>query len=159
MFVKNIIDETFQDYKKPSMMIATCQCDRKCLNELGLDISICQNSNLVKQNTKEILNHNIVQRYLKNPITKAIVMGGLEPFLQFDEMNNLIHKFRDYTDDDIVIYTGYYPEESQKQITILQQYKNIIIKFGRYNPNYNKQFDKILGVELATSNQFALKIS
>lgn len=159
MFVKNIIDEVFQDYKKPSMMIATCKCDWKCLTELGLDINICQNSSLVKQKTVQKLNDEIVERYLNNPITKAIIIGGLEPFLQFEEVIVLIHKFRDYTNDDIVIYTGYYPEEIKNEINRLKQYKNIIVKYGRYNPNYNKAFDDVLGIELISSNQFAVKIS
>lgn len=159
MKVKTIMDESFQDYKKPSMLIATCECNWKCLTELGLDISICQNSSLVKQKTIQKLNQSIVDRYLDNPITKAIVIGGLEPFLQFEEMINLIHKFRDYTNDDIVIYTGYYPEEILNEINRLKEYKNIIIKFGRYNPNYHKKFDEVLGVELISSNQFAVKIS
>jgi pyruvate-formate lyase-activating enzyme len=159
MFVKNIIDEVFQDYKKPSMMIATCKCDWKCLTELELDIGICQNSSLVKQKTVQKLNDEIVERYLNNPITKAIIIGGLEPFLQFEEVIVLIHKFRDYTNDDIVIYTGYYPEEIKNEINRLKQYKNIIVKYGRYNPNYNKAFDDVLGIELISSNQFAVKIS
>ena len=71
----------------------------------------------------------------------------------------LIHKFRDYTNDDIVIYTGYYPEEIKNEINRLKQYKNIIVKYGRYNPNYNKTFDDVLGIELISSNQFAVKIS
>jgi pyruvate-formate lyase-activating enzyme len=159
MFVKNIIDEVFQDYKKPSMMIATCKCDWKCLTELELDIGICQNSSLVKQKTVQKLNDEIVERYLNNPITKAIIIGGLEPFLQFEEVIVLIRKFRDYTNDDIVIYTGYYPEEIKNEINRLKQYKNIIVKYGRYNPNYNKAFDDVLGIELISSNQFAVKIS
>ena len=47
--LKSIIDESFQDYKKPSMMLAMCKCDWKCLKEQCLDYSICQNSELVKQ--------------------------------------------------------------------------------------------------------------
>ena len=38
-------------------------------------------------------------------------------------------------------------------------FKNIIIKFGRYIPNRNNKYDEILGVTLASDNQFAEKIS
>jgi hypothetical protein len=32
---------------------------------------------------------------------------------------------------------------------------NIIVKFGRYRPNQEPHFDKVLGVELASDNQYA----
>jgi len=32
---------------------------------------------------------------------------------------------------------------------------NIIVKFGRYRPNQEKHYDKILGVFLASDNQYA----
>ena len=49
--------------------------------------------------------------------------------LQFEEVLEFIKQFRKYSNDDIVIYTGYYPEEIQDKIKELIQYKNIIIKF------------------------------
>lgn len=157
--LKNILDENFQDYKKPSMMLATCQCDWKCLKEQRLDISICQNSELAKQQNINISVDNIIDRYINNPITKAIVIGGLEPFLQFDEVLQFIQLFRQKCDDDIVIYTGYYPDEIEDKITQLKQYKNITIKFGRYIHEDTKIFDKVLGIWLVSANQFATKIS
>ena len=45
----------------------------------------------------------------------------------------------------------------QDKIKELIQYKNIIIKFGRYIPNKDKRFDEVLGVWLASDNQFAAK--
>jgi len=159
MKVKKIIDEVFQDYKKPAMMIAMCKCDWKCLKEQGLDISLCQNYELRNGKNIDISISSIINRYINNEITKAIVINGLEPFLQFDEFLELIKEFRKVTNDDIVIYTGYYPEELTKELAILNKYKNIIVKFGRYIPNRNKKYDDILGVELISDNQFALKIS
>ena len=41
--IKEIVDENFQDYKKPSMFISAISCDFKCLKELSMDIKICQN--------------------------------------------------------------------------------------------------------------------
>ena len=157
MKIKYIIDENFQDYKKPSMMLATCCCDWKCLKELNLDISICQNSQIAQQKNIEVSIENIINRYLNNPITQAVVIGGLEPMLQYEEILEFVKQFRQYSNDDIVIYTGYYPEEIQDKIKELIQYKNIIIKFGRYIPNKDKRFDEVLGVWLASDNQFAVK--
>lgn len=153
------MDENFQDYKKTSMMLATCYCNWKCLKEQGLDINICQNSELAKLNNIEISTKSIIDRYLNNPITNAVVIAGLEPFLQFNEVLNFIKEFRNQSEDDIVIYTGYYPDEIANEINQLKRYKNIIIKFGRYIPNDEKIFDKILGVWLVSSNQFACKIN
>ena len=42
---------------------------------------------------------------------------------------------------------------------ILKKFKNIIVKFGRYRPNFQKHFDEVLGVELASTNQYAKRIS
>ena len=157
--LKSILDETFQDYKKPSMLLATCICDWKCLKEQNLDISICQNSELAKQNNIDISIDEIVNRYINNSITQAIIIAGLEPMLQFEEVLNFVKVFRNKNDDDIVIYTGYYPDEVINEIEQLKQYKNIIVKYGRYIPNKSKRYDEILGIELVSDNQFAIKIS
>jgi len=157
--LKNIMDENFQDYKKTSMMLATCQCDWKCAKEGGFDVSICQNSELAKQKNIEVSIDSIVDRYLNNPITQAIVIGGLEPMLQFDEVLELINVFRQKCEDDIVIYTGYYPDEIIDKLCKLVEYKNIIVKFGRYKENSGKVFDGVLGIWLSSSNQYGVKIS
>jgi len=159
MWIKNIMDENFQDYKKTSMMIATCQCDWKCAKDGGFDISVCQNSELANQKNIEVSIKSIINRYLNNPITQAIVIGGLEPMLQFDEVLELIDKFRLVSKDDIIIYTGYYPYELINKLCQLVEYKNIIIKFGRYKENNSKIFDTVLGVWLSSNNQYAIKIS
>jgi pyruvate-formate lyase-activating enzyme len=153
------MDENFQDYKKPSMLIATCKCDWKCLKEQCLDISICQNSDLSKQNTIDMPIDVIVDRYINNPITEAIIIGGLEPFLQFEEVLNFIFACRKKTDDDIVIYTGYYPNEIENKLILLSSFKNIIVKFGRFIPDSKSKYDEILGIALASDNQFAMKTS
>ena len=158
--VKEIIDENFQDYKKPSMFIASVKCDFKCLRELGLDISICQNTHISKLPDKKIQIFEIFSRYESNPITSAIVIGGLEPMLQFEEIFNLISYFRSNKClDDFVIYTGYYPEEIKKEVQKLKKFDNIIIKYGRFIPNSNPKYDEVLGVTLSSKNQYAVKIS
>lgn len=161
MEIKQLIDETFQDYKKPSMLIASCFCNWKCLTECNLNIDICQNSNLSKQDNINISAEDILKRYISNPITKSIVFGGLEPMLQYEDILDFIKIFRKkyLINDDIVIYTGYYPNEIKDKIKELKEYSNIIIKFGRYIPNKKSKYDEVLGINLISDNQFALKIS
>lgn len=159
MHIKALLDQDVVNYKKTSMFIATCICDWKCCTELNKDICLCQNSPIAKQKTFDFSNQKIIKRYMKNKLTNAIVIAGLQPFKQFEEMLELIKDFRNITNDDIVIYTGYYPEEIKEQINKLKNYQNIIIKFGRYHPDQKSHFDKILGVYLANKEQYAVKIS
>lgn len=160
MKIKNIIDEDFTNYKKPSMFIAFPYCTFKCDRECGKPI--CQNSELANAPDIEIKISEIVQRYINNPITSAIVIGGLEPFDSWDDLWKLIVEFRHFTTDDIVIYTGYTEEEIYNMrfaLNNLKQFPNIIIKYGRYIPQKLAIFDFVLGVNLASSNQYARKIS
>ena len=83
----------------------------------------------------------------------------MEPFDQFNELFLLIKEFREKTNVDIVVYTGYNENEIQEQIEKLKQFENIIIKFGRYIPNQSPHYDKLLGIELASDNQYAKRIS
>jgi organic radical activating enzyme len=159
MLVKDIVDEAFQDYKKPAMFIATAKCDWKCCTEAGCDKSLCQNSPIAKQKSFQIPNDEIVKRYMANPLTKAIVIGGLEPFLQEEELLSLIHTFREQTQDDIVIYTGYRLEEVAQIVERLSHYNSIIVKFGRFLPKSTKVYDKTLGIWLNSNNQYAERIS
>ena len=158
MVIKGLVDEDFVNYKKPSMYIAFPNCDFKCDREAGC--SICQNSGLANEPDIDISFIEIVSRYVKNPITKAIVFGGLEPF-DSEELFMFIEYIRNYTDDDIIIYTGYTEEEIFDEVNWLQEsgITNIIIKFGRFIPNQEKHYDEVLGVELASPNQYARRIS
>ncbi len=140
------------------MFISLGTCDWKCCKELGLESSICQNSELAKAEEIEVSLEAIRREYLENPITQAIVVGGLEPFTYFMELLDLVDEFRRYTSDDIVIYTGYYPYEIINELIYLSKYDNIILKFGRYIPGDEKHLDKILGVELVSDNQYAVRL-
>jgi hypothetical protein len=160
MKVKNIVTEDFVNYKIPSMFIATCVCDWKCCIEQSLDVSICQNHEIISQPDIDISPSKIYHMYITNNISNAIIFGGLEPILQFNEMLDVIKYFRkNNINDMIIIYTGYYQNEIKEQIKILQNYKNIIIKFGRYQPNNKPHYDETLGVDLISDNQYAIKIS
>ena len=159
MRLLTLIDEDFSNYKKPSMFIGTIQCGGKCCIEQNLPLSVCQNNEWRNKKVITIESDLICKRYMKNYITDALVIGGLEPFEQFDEVYELIKLFRTHTNDDVVIYTGYNPEEIIDQVEKLMDFKNIIIKFGRYIPDRPSKFDEVLGVTLASGNQYAERIS
>ena len=158
MLLKNLIEEDFVNYRLPSMFLGTVNCDWKCCKEAGIDVCCCQNSEMSNMKTIEIDNIALINRYMDNPITKSVVIGGLEPMLQFDDILNFIDEFRKVSGDDIVIYTGYYKKELFTKVEQLKRYKNIIVKFGRYVPNKEKKFDDVLGVWLANSEQIAERL-
>lgn len=167
MLVKGIIDEDFINYKKPSMYIATPKCSFKCDKECGC--AVCQNSELALARGHNIGIRALVKRYLTNPITKAIVISGLEPFDSPELLYELVLGFREVGClDDIVIYTGY----TEKELTLddsgrqevatynwLRHYPNIYIKFGRFIPDQESHYDEVLGVKLASDNQYGKKVS
>lgn len=156
--IRGLVDEDFVNYKKPAMFIAFPYCTFKCDKECGYPV--CQNSSLVENtNIINIDEQIIIDRYIKNPITHSIVISGLEPFDSFNELVILIRSFREKTSDDIVIYSGYNKEEITSYIEELKQFKNIIIKFGRFIPNQEKHYDEVLQVTLASPNQYGEKIS
>lgn len=160
MLIKGLTDEDFVNYKKSSMFIALGHCDWKCCKEANIPITVCQNSELAKQKEIEVSVDEIFRRYIQNPITKAIVIGGLEPLSMADEVLNLIKYFRNNgCDDDFVIYTGYYATEIPRFMTQLLMYKNIVVKQGRFIPNRPKRYDEVLGVTLVSDNQYAERIS
>lgn len=159
MRVRGLIDEDFVNYKVPSMFIGTAMCDWKCCIEQNLDRSICQNSSLYNSKIVDVPVRSLYLRYINNPISKAIVIGGLEPILQFNELIELVYRFRyEGCADDFVIYTGYYPNEIKQEIIKLQKSNGVIMKFGRYIPGHDKHFDDVLGVYLASDNQYAMRI-
>jgi len=161
MRVKTIVDEDFVNYKKPSMFIGTISCNGKCCIEAGIPLSVCQNDGWRSCAPVNVNTRGLCERYLNNKLTKAIVFGGLEPFEQFNEMAWFISVLRyNYRcNDDIIIYTGYYPDEIETEVKLLSEFENIIIKFGRYVPDRPSRVDEVLGVELASDNQYAIKIS
>lgn len=177
MIVKQIVDEDFVNYKNPSMFIAFPNCSWKCEKECGK--RVCQNGTLATSPDIEIDVEKIVARYMNNPITNAIVLGGLEPFDSFFDLYNFVSCLREKCSDDIVIYTGYTKEElinkkvdvetticdgyifsfDTNYLYLIEAFCNIVIKFGRYIPNQEPHFDEVLGVNLASNNQYAEKLS
>ncbi len=157
MKVLNLIYEDFTNYKKPSMFIGMGTCDFKCCKEAGISPDVCQNYQL-QHDFMEVSVDTIVGNYESNNISEAIVIGGLEPFNDYTSLYELVEKFREVTNDDIVIYTGYYPYELCLSLLGLRKFDNIIVKFGRYVPDDEPRYDKLLGVELSSSNQFGMNI-
>lgn len=168
MKVKGITDECFSDYMIPAMYIAFPKCSFKCDIENGNQY--CQNSSLVNEPTIETDKETLIQRYLTNPLTHAIVCGGLEPFDSELDLLPFVDSLRRKHNchDPIIIYTGYTEEEittghwgngaPAEQINYFNQligYGNIIIKYGRYRPNEEAHYDIELGVYLASNNQYA----
>ena len=107
MIIKGLQDEVFGDYKKPSMQIVFPTCSFKCDKENGC--KLCQNASLARSLPMSYFTPALIRRYLDNPITKAIVCGGLEPFDSPDDLLELVTLLREKCDDDVVIYTGYTP--------------------------------------------------
>lgn len=139
------------------MFIGFPSCTWKCEKDCGM--RVCQNSALAKAKGIEIEIDELVSRYLNNPITKAVVCGGLEPFDSWRDLKAFISQLRTQTADDLVIYTGYKEEEIINQLQYLQAYSNIVVKFGRFIPNQKPHYDEVLGVKLASDNQHAKRIS
>lgn len=167
MEIKGIEAENFENFKAPALFIAFPRCSFKCDKEAGC--AVCQNSALASSPSIDISVEAIVDLYVSNPMTEAIVCGGLEPFDSLDDLICLILNLRYRTPDPIIIYTGYTEEEIESMeykvgnelkpvLDILKVYENIVIKFGRYIPNQNKHWDSLLGVELASPNQYAKAI-
>lgn len=149
MKIKGLISEDYVNYKKTAMTIIFPTCTWKC----GLEY--CQNSPLSNAPIINVNVDDLIQKYLNNPITEAVVMQGLEPFDSWEDLKTFASKLREYSNDDIVIYTGYNKEEIVEYVNFLSNYSNIIIKFGRYIPNQEKHYDENLGVYLASDNQYS----
>lgn len=161
MIVRTIVDEDFVQYKEPCMYIATAFCNGKCCKEAGIPLSVCLNDAWRGTATIAMVDEGIIERYLSNSITTTICFAGLEPFEQFNQVYNFIEKLRkDYNcNDTVLIYTGYNKEEIAERIEKLKDFDNIIIKFGRFVPDNPGRFDDVLGVHLASDNQYAERIS
>lgn len=156
MIIKGLNECDFVNYKKPSMYIIFSKCDFKCDREA--ECAVCQNSALANAAELTVPAESLAKRYIENPLTSAIVFGGLEPFFDYDELFETIRAFRQVTSDEIVIYTGYTEEELASHLPYLTSYGNIIVKFGRFVPNQESHYNEVLGVKLASPNQYAKRL-
>lgn len=152
MKIIDIKDYDICNYKKPSMFIIMPYCSFKCDKENNC--KVCQNSSLATVNKIDVSIDKIIDMF-DNSIAEAIVFGGLEPFDSEEDLQCFILNFRYRHIQDIVIYTGYTEEEVKAKFNWIYLYENIIIKYGRYIPNQLPHKDQILGVNLASDNQYA----
>lgn len=159
MIIKGLLDEDFVNYRVPSMTIMFPYCSMKCDKECGKPI--CQNSELNNAEDYDVSVKDIVTRYITNSITDAMVFQGLEPLDSFNDVLSIICELRSINCyDDVVIYTGYNKEEIESKIKMLKYYgvRNIVIKYGRFVPGQETHYDEVLGVKLASDNQYAERI-
>lgn len=157
MQVTNIIMEDTANYKKISMFIGTPYCSGKCWRELGLDSSICQNDELRGSGLLDVSIDKLIDMYDDNPLCEAVVFGGLEPLDSLEDLNAFVMNFRYRHPDTIVIYTGYTEEEAEEKLRYILLHENIVVKYGRYIPDQPRHYDEVLGVRLASPNQYAKK--
>ncbi len=157
MIIKDFIDTDFIQYKSPCCFIVMPKCSFKCEKDCGIT-GICQNSNIVKMENIDVDDDSLINRIINNDISKCVVFGGLEPFDSVD-LRAFLTKLRDKSNILVIIYTGYTEEEVKLNYCWIYNITNVIIKFGRYIPNQNYHYDDILGVELASNNQYSKKIS
>lgn len=159
MRIRALVHEDFVNYKKPSMFIGTATCDWKCCHDGGFPVTVCQNNELAEQPIVDVPDKDIIKLYMDNEMTHSIVIGGLEPFKQYNELLSFIKCLRnDFgVSDDVVIYTGYKENEIADMVNDIASFGNIVVKYGRYDPvnHPDKRFDEVLGVYLVTSNQYA----
>ncbi len=152
MLIKGILDYDGVNYKEPCLTVLFPHCSFKCDKDNGCQI--CQNWALRLEDNYDLTYEEIVS-YFDNPLTKAFCFQGLEPLDSWEDLISLVAFIRERYNNTIVIYTGYNKEEKQQEAALLKEYGNIIIKWGRYLLNSESRFDDVLGVELASSNQYA----
>ena len=153
MKLKGIIDYDCVNYKESCMTLMFPYCSFKCDRENGCNV--CQNSSLVEEKTLDISMEYIVKIFNDNLLTHAICFQGLEPLESWDELKDFITLFRSQSTAPIVIYTGYNKEEIEDKIEWLKEQKPMTIKYGRFVPNQQPHYDAVLGVNLASNNQYA----
>ena len=155
MKLKGIIDYDCTNYKEPTLTLEFPYCDFKCDKMNGCQV--CQNSSLAREPDIEVSGNYIWDRYCENPLTKAFCLQGLEPFDSFMDLAEFLYYIRviKHCNDPIIIYTGYNKGEDKIVENVLHKYSNIIVKWGRFYMGQNPHYDEVLGVNLASDNQYA----
>ena len=155
MILKGIIDCDFVNYKEPVLTLEFPKCNFKCDKLNGYQV--CQNSALAREPDIEISFTEIWDLYKKNPLTKGFCCQGLEPLDSMSDLLDFIRFIRKtkQCNDPIIIYTGYNQYEYDGVEGALVNFTNIIVKWGRYILGEEPHYDKILGINLASNNQWS----
>ena len=157
MVLLGIIEEDFVNYKKVSMTLEFPTCSFKCNRDAGK--IVCHNFKLAKSSTMDFNIADILDLYVNDNLTEAIVCQGLEPLDSFDDVIKFLSEFRKISNDDFVIYTGYELSEIDDKVEQLICFDNVLLKVGRFIPDLDSKFDAELGVTLASSNQYAIALN
>lgn len=161
MQIKGLQLEDYNDFKKCSMYVAFPSCTFKCERECGVD-GMCHNHSLISDTDIEISLDKLYDHFYDNPVQQAVVCAGMEPFDSFKDLYELVKYWRIEKENfcPIVIYTGYNEDEVQDKVDKLKEFAGeLIIKFGRFIPGDELHYDEVLGVNLASKNQYAKLIS
>ena len=158
ILLKDVIFEDTVNYKKTCMTLEMPFCSMKCDKECGKPV--CQNGALASLSSIEVDAASLIRRYLSDHMVHALCFQGLEPFDSWMQLAKFILMFRKHSDDDIVIYTGYNKCEIQDKLHVIENAgrENVYVKFGRYVPNQEPHYDDVLGVYLASDNQYGERI-
>jgi len=154
MKLKQILHETYGDYKECSMLLIADNCINKCEG--------CHNQHLLQLESKIFPDEEIIKRFVENPLSKAIIFGGLEPMDQAEEVEKFIFTAINMgIACPIIIYTSYNPLSyvfrcSNVMEAIKQYLGKVIIKHGPYKKDLKPVFNEDLGVTLASSNQYTI---
>ena len=153
MKLKGIIDCDFTNYKEPVMTLEFPRCDFKCDRLNGC--KVCQNSQLAAEPDIDVSEYTLWDLYKSNPLTKGFCLQGLEPFDSEPSVLNFIDFIRAGMNISGILFEDNLNKDELQCLDIIQEYKNIIIKFGRYITGQQPHYDEVLGVNLASDNQYA----
>lgn len=156
----DIIDNDFINYSEATFnILAGISCTFKCCPD---NPTICHNNPLCKKEKIKCDIFKIIDRFNSQNICKTITFQGLECLDNLKQILWFIYHFRKTNNNTIIIWTGYTKDECEDLIYLIKEkmkWENIIIKFGRYVPNQQPHYDEVLGVNLASDNQYAERIS
>lgn len=134
------------------MLLVADKCTWKCEG--------CQNKHLALLESQIFPDEEILKRFCNNPLTSAIVIGGLEPFEQLQELVIFIGEAtKAGLDIPIIIYTGFEIDDFDLYWSgfepVAKSYLGpVIVKFGKYVAGSESYFNKDLGVTLISNNQY-----
>ena len=157
--VLDINDSDLINYSEPTFnILAGISCTFKCCPN---NPEICHNNPLCNQNPIRCEIPKLIERFNNQNLCKTITFQGLECLDNLKQILWFIYHFRKTNNNTIIIWTGYTKDECEDLIYLIKEkmkWENIIIKYGRFIPDQQPHYDEVLGVELASDNQYAERI-